>query len=155
MREWSKRERGAPADMDGLVLVVDAERDSRAELAGDMRALGLAVVEASSPLEAIDALDREPDAIGTVVVAPTIRSASQADLARFIAETYPAVLNVLVRGQHWHRGKADHRWLLFDLQGELVNLPAADACRSRTRGIRRHRLAQGSGYFRAVKPPQG
>ncbi len=146
MRQWDGWDRVRAGDRDAM-LVVDSSPETRLQLASDMRALGFEVVEAGAPLEAIDVLDHAADDICAVIVAPTLVSTSQAALAQFIAEQYPDIPQVLVRGHHWHEGRADHRWLLFDLAGELVNEPRGGRMPSA-----RRRLARGSQFFTVRVP---
>lgn len=82
------------------VVVVDPSRPRRMKLAAALRAAGCHSIEASTPLEAVDALERSRVPVVAVAVAESTQSQTLADeLVEFLAEAHPSLrLGLIVDG---------------------------------------------------------
>ncbi len=87
---------GLECARDPQILLVDSSRGRRALVAAAFRAVGCRVIEASSPLEAIAAIDQSRLHLRAVVIADTELASRAADLRRFLHEAYPRVPLVVV-----------------------------------------------------------
>ena len=74
------------------VVVVDPSGPRRKKLAAALRAAGCQSIEASTPLEAVDALERSRVPVVAVAVAESTQSQTLADeLVEFLAEAHPSL----------------------------------------------------------------
>lgn len=79
------------------VVVVDPSVPRRRRLAAALRAAGCESIEAATPLEAVDAMERSRVPICAVAVAETTRSQTLADeLVEFLAEAHPSLRLALI-----------------------------------------------------------
>lgn len=86
------------------VILFDAEATSRARLRDALAPLGLPVLEAKTPLEAIYALARHPLDACVAFVGRRLLDTTPAEFVRFALEEFPG-LNVITAGEE---GDADH-----------------------------------------------
>lgn len=85
-------------------LVVDAQYPRTSILSHSLSALGFDAVEASTPLAAIEAIERDEPSIDVVFIAPAVSGCEGAELASFVADTYPRVRRVLMASKEELRG---------------------------------------------------
>lgn len=79
------------------VVVVDPSGPRRRRLAAALREAGCESIEASTPLEAVDALERSRVPVSAVAVAETTKSQTLADeLVEFLAEAHPSLRLALI-----------------------------------------------------------
>lgn len=99
------------ADQVDTVVVVDARADRRGAIRDAFAAIGCAVVEASSPLEAIVRLGEsrfEPD---LVVVADSIPSSTSDELRRFVEREHPGATLVTVGDEQLEPAGGPSYWV--------------------------------------------
>lgn len=74
------------------VIVVDPSRPRRQRIAAALRDVGCQSIEASTPLEAVDVLERSRVPVSAVAVAESTQSQTLADeLVEFLAEAHPSL----------------------------------------------------------------
>ena len=78
------------------LLLVDAARERRELVAAAFRATGCVVIEVSSPLEAINAIDQSRLHLWGVVIADTEIASRADELREFLSTTYPQVPLIVV-----------------------------------------------------------
>lgn len=100
------------------VIVFDAEPTSRDRLRDALAPLGLAVLEARTPLEVIHALVREPLEACVAFVGRQLLDTTPDEFVRFALEEFPG-LTLVTTGEHDEGG--DERVLRL---GERVDTPA-------------------------------
>lgn len=80
----------------GKVLLVMPEEAMRKAAWERLIALGYAVAEVSTPLQAVWTIENPPGNVGAVVVAQRLQHTQGADLLAFLSRRYPRLLRVLV-----------------------------------------------------------
>jgi CheY-like chemotaxis protein len=93
-RMWAHQ---GPAHLNrGAIVVLDDDLLSASILSRYLTVLGRDSLVATTPLEAIDMIERMTSRVEAIFIAPRLSGCSGGDLANFIASTYPGVKRVLL-----------------------------------------------------------
>jgi hypothetical protein len=88
---------GEPAHLNrGAIVILDEDMMSASMLSRHLAYLGQEARIASTPLEAIDMIEKATPRVHALFIAPELSGCSGTDLANFVASTYPGVSRVLL-----------------------------------------------------------
>lgn len=88
---------GEPAHLNrGAIVILDDDLMSASNLSRHLAFLGQEARIASTPLEAIDMIEKGTPRVDALFIAPVLSGCSGTELANFVATTYPGVSRVLL-----------------------------------------------------------